>query len=178
MNHLLHLTMSVAMILMTWGVAMSLPTSGPTVFFLVAGCWFAGVACRMSSRAGDRLTNGYYAVMMVAMAWMFVAMNGTAPRRLSHSSDHAESAAVAIDMSGMDMPARQMSPTGSGVEWITTVNTIAALAFAVVALYWACRYLAKRQIPAVPQSRRLAHLEPLHQACAAAGTALMFGGLL
>ena len=177
-NHLLHLAMSAAMILMAWGVAMSLPTVGPMIFFLLAGVWFAVAAGRMSSPAGDRLTNGYYAVMMAAMAWMFVAMNGRVPSRLSHSSDHAQSAAVAIDMSATDMPAHEMSPAEPAAEWIVTVNTIAALGFSVVALYWACRYLAKRRVHAVPQTRRLAHLEPLYQACTAAGTALMFGALL
>jgi Domain of unknown function (DUF5134) len=35
-NHLLHLTMSVAMILMAWRVGMNLPTVGPMIFFLLA----------------------------------------------------------------------------------------------------------------------------------------------
>jgi hypothetical protein len=177
-NHLLHLVMSLAMILMAWGVGMSLPTVGPMIFFLLAGVWFAGAAGRMSTATGDRLTNGYYAVMMAAMAWMFVAMNGKLPSRLGHSSDHAQSAAAAIDMSATDVPAHEMSPAEPAAEWIVNVNTIAALGFAVVALYWACRYLAKRRVNVVPQTRRLAHFEPLYQACTAAGTALMFGALL
>lgn len=174
-NHLLHLAMSAAMILMAWGVAMSLPTIGPIIFFLLAGAWFVGAAGRMSSPARDRLTNGYSAVMMAAMAWMFIAMNSGLSSRLGHSSDHA---AAAIDMSAMDMPAHEMSPAAPATEWIDTVNTIAALGFAVVAMYWACRYLANRRVHAVPETSRLAHLEPLYQACTAAGTALMFGALL
>ena len=177
-NHLLHLVMSAAMILMAWGVGMSLPTVGLMIFFLLAGVWFAGAAGRMSTATGDRLTNGYYAVMMAAMAWMFVAMNGRLPSQFGHSSDRAQSAAAATDMSGMDMPAHEMSPIEPAAEWIATVNSIAALGFAVVALYWACRNLAKRRVDAVPHTRRLAHLEPIYQACTAAGTALMFGALL
>lgn len=174
-NHLLHLVMSASMILMAWGGTMSLPTIGPIIFFLLSGVWFAVAAGRMSSPARDRLTNGYSAAMMAAMAWMFVAMDGGLPSRLGHPSDRA---AAAIDMSAMDMPAHEMSPAAPATEWIDTVNTIAALGFAVVALYWACRYLATRRVLAVPETTRLAHLEPLYQACTAAATALMFGGLV
>lgn len=177
-NHLLHLAMSVAMILMAWGVAMNLPTSGFVIFFLLAGAWFAGLAGQRSSPGGDRLTNGYYAVMMVAMAWMFVAMNGGLPIRLGHSSDHAEPPAAAMDMPADAMPAHEMPPAEPPAEWIATVNVIAALGFAIVTLYWVCRYVARRKLNAVPRTGRLAHFEPLYQACAAAGTALMFGTLL
>ena len=104
-NHLLHLVMSAAMVLMAWGVGMSLPTVGPMIFFLLAGVWFAHVAGRMSTATGDRLTNGYYAVMMAAMAWMVAVMSGRLPGQFGHSSDHGQSAAPAIDMSGTDMPA-------------------------------------------------------------------------
>jgi DNA-binding FrmR family transcriptional regulator len=48
-NHLLHLTMSAAMILMGWRVEMNLPTVGPMIFFLLAGVWFVCVAGRVSS---------------------------------------------------------------------------------------------------------------------------------
>jgi len=177
-NHLLHLVMSAAMILMAWDVGMSLPRVGPMIFFLLAGVWFARAAGRTSTAPGDRLTNGYYAVMTGAMAWMFAAMKGRLPSQVGHSSDHAQSAAPAIEMSGTDMPAHEMSPTEPAAEWIATVNWIAALGFAVVALYWACHYLAKRRTNAVPHAAQLARLEPLYQACAAAGTALMFGALL
>lgn len=177
-DHMLHLFMSAAMILMAWGVGMSLPTVAPIVFFLVAGVWFAHAAGRMRTATGDRLTNGYYAVMMLAMAWMFAAMSGRLPSQFGHSSDRAQSAAPGIDMSEMNMPAHQMSPTQIAAEWIAAVNWIAALGFAVVTLYWACRYLARRRTDAVPPAAQPAHLEPLYQACTAAGTALMFGALL
>ena len=177
-NHLLHLLMSVAMILMAWDVGISLPTVAPMIFFLLAGVWFGRAAGRMSTPAGDRLTNGYYAVMMAAMAWMFAPMNGRLPSQFGHSSDHAQSAVAAIDMSGADMRAPEMSSAEPAAEWIAAVNWIAALGFAVVALYWACRYLAKRRTITVPHAAQLAHLEPLYQVCSAAGTALMFGVML
>lgn len=166
------------MILMAWGIGMSPPTVAPLIFFLLAGVWFARAALRTSTPTGDRLTNGYHAVTMAAMAWMFVAMNGGLPSQFGHSSDHAQSAAPAIDMSGMDMPAHETSPPEPAVHWIVTVNWIAALGFAVVTLYWACRYFANRRTDPVPHTAQLARLEPLYQACTAAGTAAMFGALL
>ncbi len=177
-NHLLHLTMATAMILMAWGVGMNPPTVGPMIFFLLAGVWFARASARKSTATGDRLTNGYSAVMMVAMAWMFAVMNGSLPGHIGHSFDHAQSGSLAMNMSGMQMSADEMSPTGPGPAWITTVNWIAAFGFAVVALYWACRYFAERRTKPVPHAAQLARLEPLYQACAAGGTALMFGALL
>ncbi|MCV7089765.1 DUF5134 domain-containing protein [Mycobacterium interjectum] len=71
-----------------------------------------------------------------------------------------------------------MSATGSGTEWITAVNWIATLGFGLVALCWACLYVAGRRINAVPQTGQLARLEPLYQMCTAAGTAVMFGAVL
>lgn len=177
-THLLHLAMSAAMILMAWGVGMTLPPLGPIIFFLLAGVWFARAAGQISMTTGERLTNGYYAVMTAAMAWMFAVMSGGPAGRIAHSSDHAQSAALAIDASGMEMPAHQIHSATPGAEWIAAVNWIAALGFAVVALYWACRYLAKRRTNPVPRAAQLARLEPLYQACTAAGTALMFGALL
>jgi hypothetical protein len=177
-DHLLHLVMSAAMILMAWGLGMSLPAVTPIVFFLLAALWFACAAGRMATATGGRLTNGYYAVMMAAMAWMFAAMNGMLPRQFGHPSDRAQSAEPPIDMPGMDMPAHETPLARPAAEWIAAVNWIAALGFGVVTLYWACRYLARRRTDVVLHAAPRAHLEPLYQACTAAGTALMFGALL
>ena len=149
-NHLLHLAMSAAMILRAWGVGMSLPAAGPVIFFLLAGVWFARAAGRMSTAPRDRLTNGYYAVMTAAMAWMFTAMNGRLPSQFGHWFDHAQSAAPAMGMSGTDIGAHEMSPTEPADQWIVAVNWIATLGFTVVALYWACRYLAPRRAAPAP----------------------------
>lgn len=162
-DHLLHLTMAAAMVLMAWHVGMDLSTSGPMVFFGLAGAWYVRAAGRASSAIGQRLTNCYYAVMTAAMVWMYAVMSGNLPGQASHPTS------LAMTMPGMEMPGHQMSRAPTGPGWITTVNWIAALGFAVVALYWSCRYAARRQ------STRL---EPLYQACTAAGTAAMFFALL
>lgn len=152
-NHLVHVAMSAAMILMAWRAGIDLPTFAPIGFFALAGVWFACLAGRV---ARDRMTNYYYAVMMAAMAWMYAAMKGGA---------HAASDSMA---SGMDMSAHQMPWAPAGPAWVSAVNWVVTLGFAVVALYWPCRYLAERR----------ASPEPIYQAFTAAGTALMFGALL
>ncbi len=177
-DHLLHLAMSAAMILMAWGVGMSLPTFAPIVFFVLAGSWFAYAAGRMGTGLDDRLTKGYHAVMMAAMAWMFAAMNGGIARLIGPSSDRAESPEPAIDMAGMNMTTHNMAPPHPATEWIAAVNWMAALGFAVVTVFWACRYAAARRNDPGPPASQSARLEPLYQACTAAGTALMFGALL
>ncbi len=160
-NHLLHLTMSVAMILMAWRIGMDLPTVGPMVFFLLAAVWFVRVAGRVSSATRDRLTNCYYAVMMAAMAWMYAVMNGSLSGYTGHSPDHARSASPVMDMSGMQLSAQEMFQTLPAPGWITAVNWIATLGFAVVAVYWPCRYIAERRTNPVP-----------HAAARAGGTAV------
>jgi hypothetical protein len=162
-NHLLHLTMAAAMVLMAWHVGMDLSTAGPMIFFGLASAWYVRAASRASSAIGDRLTNSYYAVMTAAMVWMYAVMSGNLPGQASHPTS------LAMSMPDMEMPGHQMSRAPTGPGWITTVNWIAALGFAVVALYWSGRYAARRQ------STRL---EPLYQACTAAGTAAMFFALL
>lgn len=170
--------MSIAMILMAWGVSMNLPTAGLVIFFLLGGAWFAGLAGQRSTFGGDRLTNGYYAVMMATMAWMFVAMDGGGPGRLGHSSDHAQPAAIAVDISATTMSAHEMSRAEPAAEWIAAVNVIVASGFAIAALFWICRYVARRRVSAAWHGGRLGHFEPLYQACTSAATALMLGTLL
>ncbi len=178
-SHLLHLAMSAAMITMAWDAGMNLPTAAAITFFLLACLWFARGAGRTSMTTGERLTNGYYAVMMAAMAWMFAVMNVSLRGRISRPSDDARSAALAMNMSENDMASAHHRPAaGFGDGWIAAVNWLATLGFAAVALYWACQYLARRRRNRGPRNERLAHLEPLHHVCAAAGTAVMFGTLL
>jgi Domain of unknown function (DUF5134) len=141
------------------------------------GVWFASLAGRVSPNPGDRLTNAYYAVTTVAMAWMCAVMYRSLPGQIGRSSDHAPSGSLARDVSAMHMSANDMSRKLSGPAWITSVNRIATLGFAVLALFWACRYFAERRSNPVPQAAQLTRLQPRHQAVTAAGSALMFGAL-
>jgi uncharacterized protein DUF5134 len=177
-SHLLHLTMSAAMILMVWRVGMNLPIVGPLIFCLLAGAWFVRVAIRVSATTRERLTNGYYAVMMAAMAWMYASMHGSLPGHPCHSPDHAQSASLSMNMSGVEMSAREMPATSPELEWITTVNWIATVGFAIAAVYWPCHYFANRRTNLVPHAVRFTRVELLYQATTAAGTALMFAMML
>ncbi|OBI14707.1 hypothetical protein A5712_00370 [Mycobacterium sp. E2327] len=170
-NHLLHLAMSAAMILMAWHAGMELPSAGPIAFFLLAALWFACLAGRVSR---DRVTNSYYAVMMTAMAWMYAGMSG------DHQPNLAMPDSMAMDSSGMDIngPALEMSAPQLSSSVAGPVNLIATFGFAVVALYWPCRYIASRRTHPEPRATLVARLEPIYQAFTAAGTALMFAAHL
>jgi hypothetical protein len=179
LSDLLHLTMSAAMMLMAWHVGLHLlPTIGPITFFILAGAWFICAASRVSWASSQRLTNYYYAVMMAAMAWMYASMTGALPGHSGHSHDHAQSGPWVMSMSAAEVPAQDMAPTAPGPGWITHVNWIAALGFAVVAMYWPCRYLAERRTTPTPPAAQLGHVQMLGQAFSAAGTALMFAATL
>lgn len=161
-THLLHVVMSAAMILMAWRAAIEFPRFGPIAFFVLAGVWFVCVAGRA---ARGRMINYYYAVAMAAMAWMYAVMTGTLPGLNGRSPERAPSNSMA---SGMDMSARNIDWASAGSAWVTAVNWVVTGGFAVVALYWPCRYFAERR----------GNPEPIYQACTAAGTALMFASLL
>jgi hypothetical protein len=140
-SHLLHLAMSVAMILMAWGLGTKPPTIWAMICFLLASAWFVRVAGQVSRASGDRLPNYYYAVMMAAMAWMYASMKGSLPGQSGHSTSHALTMPSVTDGSGMPTSAHDMSPPEPEPGWITAVNWIGTLGFAVVAIYWAYRLM-------------------------------------
>lgn len=169
-THLLHLTMSAAMILMAWHVGMGFPTVAPMLFFGLATVWFLCMAGPVSCAGRDRVTHGYNALVMAAMAWMYLVMNGT----INGHAGHTQAAMSGMSgMSGMQMPSAPHA-----AEWIMGVNWIATVGFAVLALYWAYRYLTTRQSKPTAPGAQLAHSELLGQLFTAAGTGLMFGVLL
>lgn len=77
-----HIAMCAAMAVMPWPVAADVPTIATVLVFSAAALWFVGLANLASgsdaarTHHGHRLTLGYHAVMMAAMAWMGVAMAG------------------------------------------------------------------------------------------------------
>ncbi|BAN29184.1 DUF5134 domain-containing protein [Mycobacterium avium subsp. hominissuis] len=173
-NHLLHLAMSAAMILMVWRVGLGLPAVAPTLFFLLAGAWFVFLAVRASAESRERLKTCYYAAMMAAMAWMYALMSsGTTG---AHAHGHSASDSVGANMPGMRLPEHPASPGAGGFSWVAAANLLGALGFAALAVYWLYRFVGQRRLARVPA--RLARMEPLYQAFTAAGTALMFDTLL
>lgn len=155
--NVLHATMSIAMAVMAWPRGAALPTIPPMVFFLAATVWFVVVVLRFSDSTGARIANSYHAVMMFAMAWMYAAMNG----------DVLPGNAPAESMHDMHM--------GPGYPtWVTAVNWLWTVGFAVAALVWLYRYFqARRDDPSLAS-----HFGVLCQAMMALGMSIMFGVML
>lgn len=171
-SQVLHLAMSAAMILMAWGVGMTLPTIAATTCFLLGGAWFVGIAGRAPLAVDGRVTNYYYAVMMVAMAWMYGSMKGSRPGGSAHSGGEAMAMPAHAGASGMQHATHQMP------DWAGALNWTAAVVFAAVAIYWAYRWMARRWTSLMPRTVRLTHTQFAAQTVTAAGTALMFADIV
>ncbi|AQT80747.1 DUF5134 domain-containing protein [Mycolicibacterium litorale] len=186
-GQVLHAVMAVAMAVMAWPRGAELPTVAPMVFFLLATAWFIGVTVTPQA-AGHRIAGTYHALMMLAMAWMYAVMNGRLlPGQSSGSDSGADAAPVpaasghtghaGMNMPGMDMPGMDMGTasavgTGGPPAYITTLNWVCTIGFAVAAVFWLYRYLSVR-ITRVPDTGH--PLGILCQAMMAAGMAIMFG---
>ncbi|KAA0080801.1 DUF5134 domain-containing protein [Mycolicibacterium sp. P9-64] len=171
-GHVLHLVMAVAMAVMAWPKGAALPTIAPMVFFLLATGWFviaafAGVA--------HRLINGYHALMMFAMAWMYAVMNGSllpGQQVAHHDAGPASPVMAGMDMSGSDVDAAGMVYPA----WIAAIDWFWTIGFALATLWWINRYFVDRQAaPTLPSHR---HFGVACQAMMAAGMAIMFGVML
>ncbi len=175
-SQLLHLAMSAVMILMAWGVGMTLPTVAVTMCFLLGGAWFVGIAGHAPWAVDGRLTNYYYAAMMAAMAWMYGAMNGSLPGRSGHPGGDAMAMPAHNVASGQQHAGHQMAQAAP--DWVSMVNWTAALGFAAVAIYWAYRWMARRWTSLLPGAVRLTHAQIVTHTVTAAGTALMFADIV
>jgi hypothetical protein len=186
-SHALHALMALAMAVMAWPAGAALPPRAPMFVFATAAVWFVVAAFRTTRH---RMGDTYHAVMMAAMTWMYAAMGGV-PLGQSESSERAATAAMA--MPGMpdmpDMPGIPGMSTGSvpvgqgsggsgadGAIWITALNWLCAIGFAVAAAFWMYRLLASRPQAANDESPRRAAV--LGQFAMAAATAVMFAALL
>lgn len=185
-GHGLHLLMAVAMAVMAWPRGAALPTTGPMVVFLAATAWFVAVAALVATTAAGRLVNTYHAVMMLAMAWMYAAMNGSILPGHSVAHTGGDGAAGQAGHAGHaghgggggpQAPAADMagSTVVSEPAYISAVNWFWTVGFAVAALFWVYRYFATRRGGSM---MTLAHFGTLCQAAMAAGMAIMFGVML
>ena len=113
---------------------------------------------------------------MTAMAWMFAVIHtGPSASRSGHSHHHDAHASGMHTSSTIDASSMELFPNVSEPVWVTTINWIAALGFAVAAVYWLLRFVAERRTSPVSHESRLAGWELLCQASMAAGAAIMFG---
>lgn len=171
---LLQFVMSIAMLVMAWPWGATLPTIGPLVFFLLAAVWFVTVGF---TDAGHRVVNGYHALKMLAMSWMYAVMNGTLLGVGGAAHGTHGMTWPHTSMPGKDMPDIDTSSSGGGCSaWIDAIDWLGTIGFAIAALWWLYRYSALRK--AEPTQPRHRFLAAPRQAMMAAGMAIMFGVLL
>lgn len=186
-GHGLHLLMAVAMAVMAWPSGAALPTAEPMVVFLFATFWFLAVAAVVSTTPGGRLVNGYHAVMMFAMAWMYAAMNGSIlpGHSMGGHTDAGHGAggghaghAGHSGRGSTDMPAMEHAADAVSVPaYIGAVNWFWTVGFAVAAVFWIYQYFVSRRADG-GAGLTLVHFGTLCQAAMAAGMSVMFGVML
>ncbi len=158
----LHFAMSVAMAMMAWPWGPQLPTLESVVFFLLAAAWFVIATAFLPERTvAKRAEYGYYALMMLAMAWMFAVMDGhLLPGQPTERTQM---------MPGMGMPA-----SGGPPGWITAIDWFWFVGLVVATVFWGYRFAAERSHGAT----RRWWLDSAGQATMAAGMAITFGAML
>jgi hypothetical protein len=183
----LHAIMAVAMAVMAWPRGAELPTRAPMIFFVVAALWFAVITVRS---AGHRVANGYHALMMLAMSWMYAAMGGLKLRSAESDSMAGMPGMGMSEMPGMPgMPDMQTSSghaghaghSGAGahggsdsLDWVGTLNWVCTIGFGVATAFWLYRLITARLQPSESDQT----LGILCQLAMAAGMAIMFGVML
>ncbi len=172
----LHLLMDVAMLVMAWPAGMAVPNRPPLVLFLLAAGWFGALVVL---RAGHRIADGYHAVMMLAMAWMYAVMDGQVlPGQCAGIAAGASEPASSMpsmpgmDMSGMTTHSGAMGGCGHPSAWVGAVNWAVTALFAVAAVWWTIRYFTVRQQR--PDAPARLWFAVACQAMSAAGMAIMF----
>jgi hypothetical protein len=162
-NHALHFVMAVAMVLMALPLCAKLPTTGPAVFFLLAGLAFVAMAAFAVHGATRRELYVYHGVMMLSTAWMYAIMN----TRLmpAHAMAQPAMSMPGMAMSPMDMPAANETPA-----WFSTIGWVGAVGFALAAVFWTYRYVLDHRRKVAPRRS----LGDLGQAMMAAGMAIFF----
>ncbi|OPX13044.1 DUF5134 domain-containing protein [Mycobacterium sp. AT1] len=173
-SQVLHLVMALAMVVMAWPWGMTLPTTGPMLFFAVAAVWFFAFTL---ARSGHRGINAYHAAMMLAMVWMYAVMSGSLLPATSGGTSPAGGPGGHHSMPGMPGMEMPDAADSSGTPpFITGVNWLCAVGFALAVLWWLYRYFGERKAEPSQPSHRF--LGTASQAMMAAGMALMFGAML
>ncbi|WP_099025016.1 DUF5134 domain-containing protein [Mycolicibacterium palauense] len=177
-GHGLHFVMSVAMAVMAWPKGTEVPNIPPMIFFLLATVWFVAL---LATDAGHRLLNGYHALMMFAMAWMYAVMGRVLPGQGTGGQDTGGQEMAPdmqhdmTSMQGMEMGAHQHGAHGHPA-WINAVDWFWTVFFALAALWWLYRFFTERRDN--PGAPAYEHVGAIGQAMMAAGMAIMFGVML
>ncbi|WP_372511041.1 DUF5134 domain-containing protein [Mycobacterium angelicum] len=131
------------------------------MLFLLATMWFATITI-VAARAADQLRlGGYHAMMMLATAWMYAAMDG-------HLAADPSPPQAAASMPGIDTATTSASANSGSLNWFTAASWLGALIFAAATVFWIRRYLTGLA------TTRFKSLGTLAQAAMAAGMAIQF----
>lgn len=167
----LHLAMAIAMAIMAWPWGAQLPTTGPAVFFLLAGLWFVALTVGSGRMLVQRAMYGYHALMMLAMSCMYLVMQGHCYGEWGthHHALHG------MSMPNTDMAAINMLASSGSPRWVIVLNGIWMLTFCAATVFWVYRFFTQRQRSVAPCCHTRNNVG---QAAMSAGMALMFGVLL
>lgn len=175
-SQVFHLTMAVAMLVMAWPRGAELPTVAPMFFFVAAAVWFVAGILRAGTTQ-SRLDDSYHAAMMLAMAWMYAAMNGNVLARPTETMADGGHDMHAMHTTGHHAggTAMAMEPMSVQPLWIPAINWLLTIGFVIAAAVWLYRYFAARQ---QSETSPFSHFGTLCRAMMAAGMAIMFGVML
>src|ERR1700756_1719284 len=162
----LHFVMAIAMAVMVWPWGAQLPATGPAVFFSLAAVWFVTLALVPAETVPQRMMYGYHALMMLAMAWMYIFIHGLLLP--GHSSMHHH---MDMDMAGKWVRASPESP-----GWNTVINWFWLVGFVVAAVFWASGFAVKR--PDGSTNGWWRSLDTAAQATMAVAMSIVFGATL
>jgi hypothetical protein len=166
----LHFVMAIAMAVMAWTWGAQPPTTGPAVFFLLAGVWFAGMAVLSDCPVAQRAVFGYHAAMMLATAWMYTVAHRHRLPGQSNTGQEPEMPAPHMPRH-LQLPPTHVHASGPPPGWVSALNWFLTAAFAVAAVFWAYRLIKARGAAREWQDS----VTSLAQAMMAAGMAIMFG---
>ena len=173
-SQVLHVVMAVAMVVMAWPRGMALPTTAPMLVFAAAAVWFVALTLRYP---GHRGINAYHAAMMLAMVWMYAVMSGSLLPAPSDGTTPAGGPGGHHSMPGMPGMVMPDAADSTGTPpFITGVNSLCAVGFAVAMFWWLYRYFGERKAEPSQPSHRF--LGTASQAMMAAGMAITFGAML
>jgi Domain of unknown function (DUF5134) len=162
----LHFVMAVAMAVMAWTWGAQPPTTGPAVFFVLAGVWFAGMAVLSDYTMPQRAVCGYHATMMLATAWMYsVAHQHRLPGQPRTDTE------LVLRSPHPHTHATHVATGGESPGWISGLDWFLTAAFAVAAVFWVYHLVTARGTDRQWRDS----LPSLAQAMMAAGMAIMFG---
>lgn len=140
----LHLAMCAGMIAMAWPTAMNLARIPQILVFGFAALWFLGLLVFDVRGRHGRLSLGYHALMLAAMAWMVLvmpsAMTGTSTAGMPEGGEHA----------GMSMGGGAMTTVGAPPH-VVVIAIVLTVVFAGAGVCWLARAIDTARVLGAPR---------------------------